>query len=252
MAVETVNLMLGIGELFFKRQSDASGKYMRVGNLKGTVNFTYEYDTVEQKPGDRLTAVRRDKTAERAILSATVADFKIAQLIAACGQSISTTQITATSTLRAWEQIAMTSITTTKNLGNTAVSTTSVVVTSLDRGTKYVKGTDFTIPSTSKIKPILAGAANKTLNVEYDFRDNSATRITVGDKTTLQVVDLKFTHKLSNGKFVTIEIPLATITGGLTIPFNETEYTTYNITFSALADTTAPAGRSLFRIIREA
>lgn len=251
MPVQPVNLLLGPGELFFKRDTDVSGKYMRVGNLKGPVTFTYETDTVEQRPGNSLLVVRRDKIAERAMLSAGIADFKISQLIAALGLSLSTTQITLTQTHRAWEELAFGSITTTKTLANTAVSTTSVVITSIDAATKYVKGTDFTVPSTTKVKPILAGFANKTQLTAYDVRDTAARAVRIGDKLTLQQVDLKFTHKQRDGKFVSIEIPIATITGGLTIPFEDVNYTTYNITFSALGDTTAARGRRLFNIIRE-
>lgn len=251
MSVQTVNLLLGNGELFFKRKSDTSGKYRPVGNVK-SASFAYEIETVEQKPGNRLTVVRRDKVAERATLTCSIIDFKIQQLIAAMGQSISTTQITVTSTLRLFEELVFRSITTTKTLAKSAVSTTSVVVQSADRGTVFVKGTDFTVPSVSKIKPILAGFANRMNFVAYDTKDNSATVMLVGDKVTLQEVDLKFTHKLSNGKYITIEIPIATITGGLTLPFSDNEYTAHDVTFAALGDTTATTGRSLFRIIRQA
>lgn|SRR3990167_1907395 len=250
MSVQPVNLLLGPGELFFKRDTDTSGKYMRVGSLKGSVSFNYEMGTVEQKPGNRLTVVRRDKISEKATLSATICDFKVAQLIAAFGLSLSTTQVTLTHTFRAWEEIAFGSITTSKTLANTAVSITSVVITSLDNQTKYVRSTDFTAAVT-KIKPILAGFANAGRLVAYDVRDTAANAIRVGDKLTLQQVDLKFTHRQNNGKFISIEIPLATIMNGLTIPFAFEEYTTYNIVFAALGSTTASPGRSLFNIIRE-
>ena len=252
MSVQPVNLLLGTGELFFKRDTDASGKYVHVGSLKGQVQFSYTMDTAEQKPGNKLTVARRDKIAERASLTAEVCDFKVSQLIAALGLSISTTQLTQTLTMRYFEDITFGSTTTTKTLANTAVSTTSVVVYSMDRSTKRVKGTDFTVLSTTKIKPITAGNANRSQFIAYDTRDVSASRVKVGDKTKLQVVDLKFSHKQQNGKIITIEIPLATVMGGLTVPFNETGYTTYNIRFDALGDTTATAGESLFKIIREA
>jgi len=252
MPVQPVNLLLGPGELFFKRDTDVSSKYVRVGNLKGPVTFTYEIDTVEQKPGNRLTIAKREKIAERAMLSGSVADFKVSQLIAALGLSISTTQLTVTGTLRAWEEIVFGSTTTTKDIGNTAVSVTSVVITSMDNKTVYVSGTDYSVKSTTKIKPVLSGFANKSQLVQYDTADTAAKQIQVGDKTTLQIVDLKFTHRLGDGKFITIEIPLATITGGLVIPFSDEEFSTQEITFAALGDTTKGAGKSLFNIIREA
>lgn len=252
MSVQTVNLLLGPGELFMKPETAASGKYVRVGNLKGAVSFSYEVGTVEQQPGNRLTVVRRDKISERAALKASIADFKIPQLISSLGLTLSTTQLTLTTTFRAWEEILFGSTTTVKTLGNSAVSMTSVVVTSVDQQTTYVRGgTGWTMTSVSKIKP---GSASKNLAVmvAYDSKDTAALAVRVGDKLNLQVVDLKFTHRQSDGKFITIEIPRATIIGGLTVPFSNADYTTYDVTFAALGSTTALPGRSLFTVIREA
>jgi hypothetical protein len=252
MAVETVNLLLGPGELFLKRATDGANKYMRVGNLKGTVTFNYDLNTVEQQPGNRLTAVRRDKTSERVTLKATVADFKVAQVIYALGQTVSTTQITLTHTLRCWEEVKFGLSTVVVTLANSAVSMTSVIVTSIDQATKYARGaTGYTMTSVNKLKP-KGSLINKAAMVAYDSADTAATAIRCGDKLNLQIVSLKFSHRLSNGKFITIEIPKATISGGLTIPFSSNEYTAYDVTFSALGDTTAVPGRSLFNIIREA
>lgn len=252
MSVQPVNLHLGPGELFFKRDTDTSGKYMRVGSVKEAATFEYELETVEQQPGNRLTVARRDKISEKARLTVQLVDFKIAQLIAAFGLSISSTQITITSTLRVWEELAFGSTTTTKTLNNTAVSTTSVVVTKLDQSVKYAKATAFTVPSTTKIRALQASLANTTAFVAYDSKDTAAGAIRIGDKLKLQVVDLKFSTRMSDGKFITIEIPRATIMGGFEIPFSFTEYTMYELTFEALGDTTAAPGRSLFNIIREA
>lgn len=256
MGAETVNMLLGTGELFFKRVGDASGKYMQVGCLKGNVTFDYEFDTIAATPGDMITEARRDKISERCRLKATICDFKIPQLIASMGQSISTTQLTQTTTLRVWEKLTLKATSgTNATLSRTPVSATSVVVQSLDRQTKYVNGTSYSITSTDAalLKPKCATLANAVVLVSFDYADASATRIKVGDKTTLQIVDLKFTHKLSNGKFITIEIPRATVMGGISIPFNEnSDYTTYDITFEGLGSTTATSGESLFKIIREA
>lgn len=251
--VENQNLTLGLGELYFKRKSDASGKYVRVGSLKGTVSFNYEVEYAEHKPGNSLCPVKRCKTAERATLTATVGDFKVSQLIAALGLSISTTQITATSTLRVVEELQMdVSTTTTQTLANTPVSATSIVVTSLNRGTTYTQGTHYTAVG-NKIRHLTTTMNSDYFNVEYDYADASATRVIFGDDTVLQEVDLKFVHKIkSTGKFVQIEIPIATINGGLSIPFNETDFTMYDISFAALADMTKPEGQRLAKIIREA
>ena len=135
------------------------------------------------------------------------------------------------------------------------VSITSVVVTSLDESIKYVNATHYTLTSTGsarKIAPLTATIANQTVVMSFDYIDASATVMKVGYKLTLQTVDLKFTHKMSDGKFITIEIPKATVNAGIEIPFSDQEYSTHNITFAALGDMTKPAGESLFKIIREA
>lgn len=254
MSVSKTDLLLGQGELYFKREGDASGVYKPVGNLKGPVTFSHEIEFAEQQPGNRITIARRDKISEKASLTAGVGDFKISQLIAALGQSISTTQITNTHTLRAWEELAFGSTTTVKSISRTPVSLTSVVVTTMDQVTQYVNTTHYSMTSTGgkkKLKPLTTTTANKTVHVSFDFADTGATVMRVGDKLTLQTVDLKFTHKLSDGKFITIEIPKASIMGGLEVPFSDQEHTTYNIVFGALGDMAAAPGESLFNIIRE-
>jgi hypothetical protein len=251
MSVETNNLLLGAGELFIKKSGAASSKYLHVGALKGNVQFIQEATMVEQKPGNRLAAVRRDKAEEKASLKAQICDFKIEQLINAFGQSVSTTGLTITATLRAFYEMAFGSTTVTKTLANVPVSMTNVVIHSLDRSTKYTKGTHYSMPNVNGIKPITITFANKSHFVAYDTIDTAAKRLMFGDSLTLQVVSLKFVHKQANGKFITIEIPRATIQGGLTIPFGEKEYTTTDITFAALGDVTKANGQSLFKIIRE-
>ena len=251
MSVQTENLMLGLGELYFKRVGDASSKYMRVGTLKGNVQFSYEMETVEQKPGNKLTVARRDKVGEKATLTASVCDFKVQQLIAAMGLSISTTQLTLTQTIRVYEEMTMGSVTLTKTLAHTMTSLTNFVAESADRQTKFVRGTAYSLPAgKATIAPLSAAFANKTHLFSYDTAQTVLV-VKVGDKTTLQKVALKYTGKLSTGKYISIEIPIATVTGGLTIPFGETEYTVMGITFAALGDMTAASGSSLFKIMRE-
>jgi hypothetical protein len=252
MSVETNDLLLGDGELFIKKEGAASSKYLHVGTLKGAVQFIQDVTTVEQKPGNRLAAVRRDKTGEKVSLKAHICNFKMEQLLNALGQSVSATGLTVSATLRCVEEILFGSTTVTKTLLNPAVSLTNIVIHSLDRATKYVRGTHFTVPSTAGVKPISATFANKGQMVAYDTKHAGAKRITFGDSLTLQVFSLKYVHQMANKKFLTIEIPRCTVKGDLTLPFNEKEYTEYDITFEALGDTTKVAGQSLYKIIREA
>ena len=64
MSVQAQNVPLGLGTLYFKRVDDADGKYRMVGALKGEVVFGYKQETVEQKVGDMMGKVRRDRIDE--------------------------------------------------------------------------------------------------------------------------------------------------------------------------------------------
>jgi hypothetical protein len=43
----------------------------------------------------------------------------------------------------------------------------------------------------------------------------------------------------------------ASPSGDLALPFNETDWNTYGVTFNALADTCKPAGEQYFQLFRE-
>lgn len=251
MSVEKTNLLLGAGELFLKKSDAANGKYIHVGALKENVQLVHEVEYVEQKPGNRLTVTRRDKISEKITLKAKVCDFKLDQLLMFLGQSVSVTGLTGTTSLRIWEELTFESVTTTKTLAQTALSLTNIVIHTLNRATKYVKGTHFTVPSAAGVKPITTTFANKTHFVAYDTLKANAHRLMVGDSVTLQEVSLKSVHKQADGKFINVEIMKATINGGLTIPFGEKDYTVMDIQFGGLGDTSKSAGQSLFRVVRE-
>lgn len=252
MSVESNNLFLGAGELFLKKEGAGNGAFVHVGSLKGNTQLVHEVETVEQKPANRLGPVRRDKIGEKVMLKAQVCDFKLEQLLMALGQSVSVTGLTGTTSLRVFQELTFESVTTTKTLLHVALSLTNIVIHTLNRATKYVRGTHFTVPSTQGVKPITSTFANKTHFLAYDSLKTDARRLMVGDSLTLQVVHLKAVHKQANGKFVTVEIPRATVQGGLTIPFGEKDHTVYDVSFAGLVDTSKAAGESLFRVVREA
>lgn len=249
--VETKNLLLGLGKLYFKREGDPDGAYRMVGALKDKVEFVYKSETVKQKVGEMMGSPRADRINEEASLKAQVCDFKIEQMIPLLGLTISTTALTATNSIRRCEEhITGMSTTDTQTLSQTAKSKTSVHITSLDRATNYVQGTDYTMPSTRGIKPVTSGFRNLTVLAHYTTRKTTK-RVRVGDHKTLPVFSLMFTHKRSNGKRVSLVIPRCHIEGDVTIPWNEKEYTVHDISFSALADTTKPEGQRLFYIVDE-
>lgn len=255
MSVDTRNMLLGPGELYFKRSTDGKSKYRHVGTIKGNSTLVTTITTVEQKAGNRLTVGRRDKTAETASLSCEVVEFQIPKLIAALGLSISTTQLTQTMTMRYFGEIVLGSTTNTVTLSHRPVSATNPVITSADRQTLRVKATDYSVPistAAAGIKPILSTTANRSHFISYDWANTTARRITIGDKIKLQEVSVMLAHKDEDGKMVNFYMPKATVVGGLTLALNETSYTTYTIKFDALGDYTATAGKSLFYFMREA
>lgn len=252
MAAQAQNVPLGLGTLYFKRTGDSDGKYRMVGALKGAVELTYKREFVEAKVGDMLGKIRRDVVDEDVMLKATICDFKVEQLIAFLGVSLSTTQLTATQSIRVKEQhVTGISTTDTQTLSATPISITSVHATSLDRATNFVRGTDYTQPTARGLKPISAAFKNTTVLAHYTKRVSTVRRLRMGDSSVLQEVSVRFVHKLSSGKYITVDIPRATIQGDLVIPWNEKEYTTKDITFAGLADPTLPSGRRLFTIARE-
>ncbi len=249
--VEAKNLLLGLGKLYFKREGDPDGAYRMVGALKDKVEFVYKREIVKQKVGEMMGAPRADSINEEATLKGQICDFKIEQLIPLLGLTLSTTALTATESIRRVEEhITGVSTTDTQTLSQTAKSKTSVHITSLDRATNYVQGTDFTMPTARGIKPVTSGFRGITVLAHYTTK-KTAKRVRIGDNKTLPVVSLMFVHKRSNGKRISLVIPRAHIEGDVTIPWSEKDYTVYDISFSALADPTQPEGRRLFHIVDE-
>lgn len=250
--VETNNLMLGLGKLYVKPYGAADGAYRMVGALKDKVEFAYKQEIVKQKVGEMMGAPRADRINEECTLKAQVCDFKVEQLIPLLGLTISTTALTATGSIRKCEEhITGASTTDTQTLSQTAKSKTSVHITSLDRATNYVQGTDYTMPTARGIKPVSAGFRNITVLAHYTTL-KSTKRVRIGDNKTLPVMSLMFVHKMKNGKGVALIIPKCHIEGDIMIPWGEKDYTVYDISFSGLSDPTQPEGRRLFYFHKEA
>lgn len=253
MSVQAVNLLLGVGRLYVKRSTDADGKYRLAGSIKAKGQFMYKKTEVEQRPSDVIVFVRRDKIEETATLKLEIVDFRMDQLIAALGQSGSTTQLTLTSSVRvAQELTSPASTTSTRSLSTTPRSATSVAFTSLDRATDYARGTDWTSPTAKKYRPLSAAFKGKAVRAYYTKKSTTAYyRLNIGDNETLQQISVKYVHKQSNGKHIQFEFPLATVVGDLNLDFKEREYTTYELTIAALGDPTKAKGSKLCSVVRE-
>ncbi len=250
MSVQAVNQLLGPGMIYVKRTTDADGKYRLIGSVK-EATFQATKEEVEQKPGDMTVATRRDKIEEKATLKCKVVDFRLDQMIAAFGLSISRTQLTLTSSVRIMQEMTFASTSVSKSLSHTAKSMTSVAATSLDRSTDYVAATDYTMTSTKKIKPKLASFWGGTRRVFYTALHTTSKAIRIGGNELLQNVSIMYVHKKSNGKHIAIQFGIATVQGDLSFEFKEKDYTVPEITFAALGDPTKPKGQQLFKIIEE-
>ena len=258
MSVQAVNQLLGPGQLFIKRKAtgsvttdDADGKYRLIGSVK-EATLTITKEETEQKPGDMLMATRRDKVEEKAQLKCKVVDFRLDQMINALGLSITRSALTVTSSFRIMEEITFGSTTSTSTLSRTPISATSVDIVSADRGTDFVKATDYTIPAARSVAPKLAGFANRMNRVFYTIRQATAKTIRLGGNEILQNVSLMYVHSKSNGKKVAVLFGIATVVGEMSFEFREKDYVMPEITFAALGDPTQAKGRQLLRIIEEA
>ncbi len=247
MSVQKENMLLGAGELYIAN--------IRIGNLKDAA-FVYTKEFVEAKPGNGINIVRRDITKESAVLTGTLCDIDIERVPMLMGLTMSTTQLTGTTTLRITEEIQLGASTTTwKTLAEHAVSVTNPMVYSLDYQSKYLDGTDYSLTTSStlktKLKPKSTTFKSKYLLVVYDYADKSALHAHVGGKTTHEELKLKFVHTMSNGKRLQITIPKAQLTSEFNLPFSEDAHSTLPVSFTAIGDYTLAKGQRLFTIIKE-
>ena len=243
---ETKRLPLGLGDLYLNNTF--------VGQLKGSVTFHYKASYAYQRPGNMIADLKGERTMEEVTLTAEVCELKLAQLRTALGINQAVTAATAT-TIRKRQQITLT--------GTTAVTTSKTMlagtlkVLKLDRSTVYVSGTDYTATATlitRKVGGIITTGQN--VLVEYNFSDSTAKSVQVGGElTTPNTFDLLFTHELSDGNTLQIELYKAMANTDFQAAFHEKSsgtFTTYNVSFKALVDLTKLEGNQLFQITEQA
>lgn len=75
----------------------------------------------------------------------------------------------------------------------------------------------------------------------------------MGGQCDLTRIGLRFVHPKSctTGKRQIVEVYFAQAEGSLTLPFSEEDWNQFEARFTAIADTSKPAGEQLFRIIDE-
>jgi len=72
-----------------------------------------------------------------------------------------------------------------------------------------------------------------------------------GGTPTHAYVGLRFTHRKASGKRHIFEGYKASPQGALTLPFRESDWNTYSVTFRLLADTTKAAGEQYYQLFIE-
>ena len=248
MSAERANMFIKAGKIFI---DDVS-----VGNFKDmTINYAVTY--ADAKPGTEPNKIAKDIIMEEVTCEGTLCDLEIKRLGAILGVTTSVTGLTATTTLRIWEDTSLgSSISNVLTLAETAVSTTNVKIFTSDNQTELTKGTDYTLTTTAatptKVWPKSSSMRNKAVVIEYDYADQSALRINIGGQYDRESHKLKFVYQdESTGKHFQVTILKAYATGGLNFTIPEEDYATIPVSFEGVADMTKARGQRLLTIVKE-
>jgi hypothetical protein len=239
-------MLLGVGDLYIDD--------VFVGNLKGAVNLTVTRGYAYQRPGNNIADIKGEVTSEEVMMTAEICDLKVDQLRRAFG--IDQAVISESKTIRKRQILKLSGVAPT-SLTESAIYGT-VKVSSMDRETSYVSGTDYRLSgSPFDIGRVALGSITdgQYVAVEYDFSDAGAKAVLFGGETkTPNTFRIDYTHLDSDGKTWQITFYKAMVNTDFAMAFNEREsgdYTIHNISFKALVDTTKPEGQNLYEIIQE-
>lgn len=239
-------LLLGVGDIYIDD--------VFVGNLKGAVSLAATRNYAYQRPGNNVADIKGEVTSEEVVLTAEICDLKTDQLRRAFG--IDQAVVDESKAIRKREIIRLVGTDPTALAESLTYGT--VKVSSMDRETAYVSGTDYRLSGT----PFAIGregggtiADDTYVAVEYDFADAQAKAVLFGGETkTPNTFRVDYTHLDSDGKYWQITFYKAMVNTDFSMAFNEREggdFTIHNISFKALVDTTKPEGQNLFEIIQE-
>ncbi len=243
---ESKRLLLGVGDLYINS--------VFVGNLKGKVEMKFTRKYAFQRAGNNIADQKGEVTDEELTLDAEVCDIKLSQLKTAFGIGQAVDTATA-KTLIKRETIKLSGV-----IAVTPAQTiagTTIIVSSLDRKTQYVSGTDYKI-SGGHIVRFASGAivTGSYVLAEYPWSDSSAHSLRFGGESLPpSTFELDYVHIDSLGKAWQIRIFKAMTTTNFAIAFEEVQkgtFTTHNISFKGLADITKPEGQNLGEILEEA
>jgi len=239
-------LMLGNGELYFNNEF--------VGTLGGSVNLAYTRNFVQQRAGDAISANKAFVTSEEVVLTADVAEFKLANLRHAFGL-VAAIQTGPFNLIRV-EFIQLNGVVPVA-LGETADESNVVIkVFTTTRGTEFTLTTDYTFAgnNVTRVAPGAIGDGEVVL-VQYEVSVAGATKIVAGDQCDTPEFRLDFVHKECDTNGIQVTIFKAFSNTDFAMAFNTREsgdFTLHNMSFMGLKDPTKLPGADLFEVISEA
>ncbi len=247
---EPKRLLLGVGDLYIND--------IFVGNLKGKVEMKFTRKYAYQRAGNNMADQKGEVTDEDLTLEAEICDVKLSQLRRAFGITTAVNTTTAKAMIKR-ETVKL------SGFVNTALSKTPaagvsgalIKVYSLDRKTLYTSGTDYKQSSTG-IERLSGSAitAGQYVLAEYEWSNASGNSLQFGGESNPPATfRVDYVHLDSAGKAWQIRLFKAMTATNFAMAFTEAmkgTYTTYNILFKALVDTTKPEGQNLGEIIEEA
>jgi hypothetical protein len=246
---ESKRMILGVGDIYL------DGLF--VGNLKGKVELEIKREYARQRAGNNIADQKAEVISEMVGMKAEVCDLKIAQLRRAFGITQAADSSTA-KTIMKRQVITVGASGSPVTLAETPVvdATHPFKVMSLDRKTTYVTSTDYTLSTNSFIYTsggsLTVGAS---VIVEYGFSDSGANSLRLGGETlTPPTFRLDYVVRDDSGKAWQLTFFKAFTDTDFKMAFNEREsgnFTTYNVAFAALVDTTKPEGANMFEIVQE-
>lgn len=235
---EGKRILLGHGDLYVND--------VFVGQLKGSVNFTYTPGFAFARPGNMLADMKGVRVSEEAMIVAQVLELKPAQLRRAMG--INEAIASAAASIRKQEILKLSA---TANVSTAeTMEAGSLKVFKLDRSVQYVSSTDYSATSTTVTRKS-GGAITAAQNVivEYDFSDSAAVSIKFGgEKTAPNTFEMDFVVEQSSGKRFQIKFYKAMFTTDLAMAFNDLasgDFTMHNVRLKALVDMTKAEGQNL-------
>lgn len=243
---ESKRLLLGVGDLYFNN--------IFVGNLKGKVELKFTRKYAYQRAGNNVADQKGEITDEECTLSAEVCDIKLSQLRTAFGIQQAVDKTTAKTFLHR-ETFKLSGV-----VAYTPAHTPSPAsanLFTLDRKTQFISGTDYKISGGHILRISGAGITTGSyVLAEYQWSNASGNSLRFGGETLPpQSFELDYVHVDSAGHAWQVRIFKAMVNTNFAASFEEVQkgtYTTHNIDFKALVDTTKPEGQNLGEILEEA